>query len=118
MPSALVIDDDTQVRDLACLILRRAGYEVRLAKDGKEGLDACRAQAPDLVITDVFMPRQDGFDVLREVKAMSNPPRVVMISGGSPRMQLDFLEIGRKLGADSIVYKPFTYDELMQAARA
>ncbi len=117
MPTALVIDDDVQVRNLTSLILRRAGYDVREANDGKEGLEACRTQMPDIVVTDVFMPHQDGIDVLREVKSLANPPRVVMISGGSPRMQLDFLEIGKKLGADSIVHKPFTHEQLMQAVR-
>jgi CheY-like chemotaxis protein len=68
-----------------------------------------------VVITDIFMPHQDGIDVLREIKSLTNAPRVVVISGGSPRMQLDFLEIAQKLGADSILYKPFTRGQLLEA---
>lgn len=115
MSLALIIDDDTQVRELVCLMLRRAGFEVVSAKDGREGLATCRQNNPDVVITDIFMPHQDGIDVLREIKSLPNAPRVVVISGGSPRMQLDFLEIAQKLGADSILYKPFTRDQLLEA---
>lgn len=115
MPLALVIDDDTQVRELVCVMLKRAGYDIVSAKDGREGLGACKAQKPDVVITDIFMPHQDGIDVLREIKSLPAPPRVVVISGGSPRMQLDFLDIAQKLGADSILHKPFTRDQLLEA---
>ena len=115
MSLALVIDDDTQVRELVCIMLKRAGFEVVSATDGREGLATCKAKNPDVVITDIFMPHQDGIDVLREIKSLPAPPRVVVISGGSPRMQLDFLEIAQKLGADSILYKPFTRDQLIEA---
>lgn len=115
MSLALIIDDDAQVRELVTLMLRRAGFDVVSAKDGREGLEACRAKNPDVVVTDIFMPHQDGIDVLREIKSLPNAPRVVVISGGSPRMQLDFLEIAQKLGADSILYKPFTRDQLLEA---
>ncbi|HNB28357.1 MAG TPA: response regulator [Alphaproteobacteria bacterium] len=115
MSLALVIDDDTQVRELICVILKRAGFEVLSAKDGREGLATCKANHPDVVVTDIFMPHQDGIDVLREIKSMATPPRVVVISGGSPRMQLDFLEIAQKLGADFVLHKPFTRDQLIEA---
>ncbi len=118
MSLALVIDDDTQVRELICVILKRAGFEILSAKDGREGLAACKANNPDVVITDIFMPHQDGIDVLREIKSMAAPPRVVVISGGSPRMQLDFLEIAHKLGADCVLHKPFTRDQLIEAVTA
>lgn len=115
MPLALVIDDDAQVRELVCVMLKRAGYDIVSAKDGREGLETCKAKRPDVVVTDIFMPHQDGIDVLREIKSLPMPPRVVVISGGSPRMQLDFLQIAQKLGADSVLHKPFTRDQLLEA---
>lgn len=118
MPKALVIDDDAQVRELVSVILRRAGFEVASATDGRQGIAACNENRPDVVVTDIFMPHQDGIDVLREIKALPTPPRVVVISGGSPRMQLDFLEIAQKLGADSVLHKPFTQDQLLAAVSA
>lgn len=115
MVLAVVIDDDAQVRLLVAMMLRRAGYEVAQAKDGEEGIELCHTLEPDVVVTDIFMPRQDGIDVLREVKTNVKQPRVVAISGGSPRLQVDFLNVAESLGADAIVQKPFTPTQLLQA---
>ena len=115
MALALVIDDDAQVRCLVAMMLKRAGYEVVQAKDGSEGIELCSSLDPEVIVTDIFMPRQDGIDVLREVKAQTKQPRVVAISGGSPRLQLDFLNVAAKMGADAIVQKPFTPSQLLQA---
>ena len=115
MALAVVIDDDAQVRCLIAMMLKRAGYEVAQAKDGGEGIELCTALDPEVIVTDIFMPRQDGIDVLREVKARAKQPRVVAISGGSPRLQLDFLNVAEKMGADAVVQKPFTPAQLLQA---
>lgn len=115
MALAVVIDDDAQVRCLIAMMLKRAGYEVAQAKDGGEGIELCSSLEPEVIITDIFMPRQDGIDVLREVKAGARQPRVVAISGGSPRLQLDFLNVAEKMGADAVIQKPFTPSQLLQA---
>ena len=64
--------------------------------------------------TDILLASQNA-GKLAEIKSLTNAPRVVVISGGSPRMQLDFLEIAQKLCADSILYKPFTRGQLLEA---
>lgn len=116
MALAVVIDDDAQVRCLIAMMLKRAGYEVAQAKDGGEGIELCSSLDPEVIVTDIFMPRQDGIDVLREVKARAaKQPRVVAISGGSPRLQLDFLNVAEKMGADAVIQKPFTPSQLLQA---
>ena len=115
MALAVVIDDDAQVRCLVAMMLARAGYEVAQAKNGEEGIELCSSLAPDVVVTDIFMPRQDGIDVLREIKMHAKHPRVVAISGGSPRLQVDFLKVAEKMGADAVVHKPFTPSQLLQA---
>jgi CheY-like chemotaxis protein len=115
MATAVVIDDDAQVRCLVAMMLKRAGYEVAQAKDGEEGIELCTSLDPEVIVTDIFMPRQDGIDVLREVKTRAKQPRVVAISGGSPRLQLDFLNVAEKIGADAVVQKPFTPSQLLQA---
>jgi CheY-like chemotaxis protein len=115
MAVAVVIDDDPQVRCLIAVMLKRSGYQVAQARDGSEGVELCAALQPEVIVTDIFMPRQDGIDVLREVKARPNGPRVVAISGGSPRMQVDFLNVADRLGADAVVQKPFTPLQLLQA---
>lgn len=115
MSLALVIDDDAQVRCLVATMLARAGYRVAQARDGEEGIEICTALDPDVIVTDIFMPHQDGIDVLRAAKSKSRHPRVVAISGGSPRLQMDFLEIAGKLGADAVLQKPFTPNQLLAA---
>lgn len=115
MALAVVIDDDAQVRCLVALMLARAGYEVAQAKNGEEGIELCSSLEPEVVVTDIFMPRRDGIDVVREVKANAKQPRVVAISGGSPRLQVDFLSVADKMGADAVVHKPFTPSQLLQA---
>lgn len=115
MALAVVIDDDAQVRCLVAMMLARAGYEVAQAKNGEEGIELCSSLAPEVVVTDIFMPRQDGIDVLRELKTHAKHPRVVAISGGSPRLQVDFLKVAEKMGADAVVHKPFTPSQLLQA---
>jgi CheY-like chemotaxis protein len=115
MALAVVIDDDAQVRCLVAMMLARAGYEVAQAKNGEEGIELCSSLAPEIVVTDIFMPRRDGIDVLREVKTHAKQPRVVAISGGSPRLQVDFLGVAEKMGADAVVPKPFTPSQLLQA---
>jgi CheY-like chemotaxis protein len=115
MALALVIDDDAQVRCLIAMMLKRAGYEVAQAKDGIEGIELCAALEPDVIVTDIFMPHHDGIDILREAKAKAKQPRVVAISGGSPRLQMDFLAVAAKLGADAVVQKPFTPSQLLHA---
>jgi CheY-like chemotaxis protein len=115
MALAVVIDDDAQVRCLVAMMLARAGYEVAQAKNGEEGIELCSSLAPEVVVTDIFMPRRDGIDVLREVKTHAKQPRVVAISGGSPRLQVDFLNVADKMGADAVVHKPFTPSQLLQA---
>jgi two-component system response regulator (stage 0 sporulation protein F) len=115
MAVAVVIDDDPQVRCLVAVVLQRAGYQVVQAKDGGEGVELCASLQPQVVVTDIFMPRQDGIEVLREARARPNGPRVVAISGGSPRMQVDFLNVADRLGADAVIQKPFTPLQLLQA---
>lgn len=117
MRNILVVDDDEFVRSMVVRVLQRAGYNVSEASDGEQGIKACGALSPDVVITDIFMPHQDGIDVLRHLKSGSGArPRVLVISGGSPRMRgMDYLEVAKKLGADAVVQKPFAPQDLIDA---
>lgn len=118
-PCALVVDDDAQVRELTAEILRRAGYNVYLAVDGTDGIAQARALRPTIIVTDIFMPQQDGIEVLRQVKKEMPGTRVVALSGGSPLLpRLDILAVATKLGADAVLAKPFSPAELLAAATA
>jgi signal transduction histidine kinase/DNA-binding response OmpR family regulator len=112
-PTVLVIDDDPAVLDLMQRNLRKDGYEVTLASNGRTGLDLARAARPDVILLDVMMPGMDGWAVLGELKndpALSSIP-VVMST------MLDNREMGLALGADEYLVKPVDRDRLAVALR-
>jgi CheY-like chemotaxis protein len=116
MRSILVIDDDFLVRSMIVMVLQRAGYAVTEAPDGEQGIRLMEADLPDVIVTDIFMPHQDGIGVLQHAKSSPDPrPKVIAISGGSPRVQGDYLDAAKRLGADAIIQKPFAPDSLIEA---
>lgn len=113
---ALVIEDNPETRCFVTTLLQRAGYETVEAENGLDGVCLSRTVKPELVVTDIFMPGQDGLYALTQIKKSLPETRIVAISGGSlcfPGM--DVLGLAEKLGADASVSKPFTPYELMQA---
>jgi len=113
----LVIDDDEQVRVTVGRTLERAGYQVSLADDGKVGLELFRKEPSDAVITDIYMPEQEGLQTIMELRKISPGLPIIAISGGSNKIPLDFLPIARKLGATEVMKKPFLMDELLNTVR-
>ena len=114
----LVIDDSRTVRDLLQMNLRRLG-DVRLveAADGVEGLEKCRAEAPSLVLTDVNMPRLDGFGVVEGIRVGMNDaktPIVIVTTQGDQRS----VERGLALGATAYLTKPIHGARLVDLARS
>ena len=110
----LIVDDQSEVRELVEVTLRIGPYEILQASSGDEALTITRSERPDLVLLDVMMPNSsvDGFDVCRQIK--SDPATrnisVVMITA---RGQEADLEIGRQAGADDYFTKPFSPLQLM-----
>lgn len=113
----LVVDDDTDVRDLVCRMLEQNGYEAVPAKDGRQALERLSLLPPDLVITDVVMPDVDGFEVLLKLRHLAPGVETMVMSGGG-RVAPDFyLETARRLGARAVLRKPFTKAEILAAVR-
>lgn len=109
----LVIDDDANIRALLENILGSAGYVVDLAADGKEGVTCFRQRQPDLVLTDLFMPNQEGLETIMQLHKDSPAVSIVAMSGkiaGKP-----LLPVAQKLGAVTFLEKPFTPDQLLSA---
>ena len=99
MPSVLVVDDEDQVRQLIREALEQAGYAVREAHDGKEGLDQYRKQPTDVVIMDVMMPDQDGLESILILRREFPSARVIAITGGSDMIGvLNFLDVAKMMG--------------------
>ncbi|WGS54792.1 response regulator [Paraburkholderia sp. D15] len=108
----LVVDDNADLRQYMSRILRTAGHEVQLAADGQTALDAARAAPPDLVLSDVMMPRLDGFGLLRELRAdpvLRDTPVVMLSARAGEEARVGGIEHG----ADDYLTKPFSARELL-----
>jgi two-component system, chemotaxis family, chemotaxis protein CheY len=112
MAKILVIDDDAIVRETVIQVLEDHGHQVRSAEDGRRGVAAFRAERPDLVITDIIMPEQEGIQTITEIRALAPGAKIIAISGGGRIGNADFLKMARHLGAADVVAKPFDPDEL------
>ena len=110
----LVVDDEPQITRVLRASLVSSGYEVLLARDGVEGFDSYRESAPDLVITDVSMPRMDGIELTRAIRQMSDTPIIVLSVREQDTMKVAALDEG----ADDYVTKPFSMQELLARVRA
>lgn len=113
MTKILVIEDNPIVRNTMMRILQSAGYTVITAKDGLHGVDMFRKEQPDLVITDIIMPQQEGIGTIREILAEHPGTKIIAISGGGRIGNTDFLQIARKMGALDALQKPFDPDDLL-----
>ena len=109
----LVVEDDEAMRDLLVEELADAGFKVLAADGGQAGFTTARAEAVDLVITDLRMPDLDGFDLIRDIKAAPGSPHIVMITAfGSIETAIKAV----KLGAYDYITKPFEIEELVLVA--
>ena len=110
----LVADDEKNIVDLISYNLKKEGYGVIAAHDGKAALDLALNSNPDLVILDIMMPKLDGFDVCRKIREKSQVP-IVMLTARAE--EIDKV-LGLGLGADDYVTKPFGVRELMARVKA
>ena len=110
----LVVDDETQIRRFLAISLRAQGYEVAEAATGREGLEALATRGADLVVLDLGLPDLDGLEVLRDLRAWSSVPVVVL----SVRAAEDQKVAALDAGANDYVTKPFGVQELSARLRA
>ena len=114
MKKILVIEDNLIVRNTVTRILQTAGYTVVTANDGLQGFEMFRKERPDLVISDIIMPQQEGIGTIRQILAERPGTKIIAISGGGRIGNTDFLQIARKVGATEVLPKPFDPDDLLQ----
>ena len=119
MTQLLVIDDEASVRTLIRQVLEEEGYKVKEATDGEEGLALLHSASIDLVITDIFMPHQEGIETIRVLRRQFPNIKIIAISGGGRRSRMDPpLSEAQTFGAHHILAKPFTPQELLTAVNA
>jgi two-component system, OmpR family, KDP operon response regulator KdpE len=110
----LVVDDEPQITRVLRTVLTSQGYQVRTAGEGESALVSFNEWRPELVITDLYMPRMDGVELCRRIRAVSSVPIIVLSVKGEERSKVEALDSG----ADDYVTKPFGIDELMARVRA
>ena len=114
MSKILVADDDFNICDLLRMYLEKEGYEVKTVADGAEAVAVFDVFSPDIVILDVMMPRLDGWQTLRQLRKSSDVPIIMLTAKGET---FDTV-LGRELGADDYVVKPFDTKELVARIKA
>jgi DNA-binding response OmpR family regulator len=113
-PRILLVDDEQPIQTLLSFPLQRDGYDVVQASDGREALNRFDEQSFDLVVLDVMMPRMDGLEVCRRLRARSSVP-IIMLTAKSE--EIDKV-LGLELGADDYITKPFSMREFRSRVKA
>lgn len=112
MARVMVIDDDEVVRMTLTLVLEKAGHEVVTADDGRKGMALFKMNPVDVVLTDIYMPNQEGLATIMALRRAYPGVKVVAISGGGAHAGLDVLPVAEALGADRALRKPVNPKEL------
>ena len=115
--SVLVVDDEPDKQLLLAFALRNEGYEVHTASDGVEGLAAVEEHQPDLIVTDVMMPRMDGYEMIRRVRSNPQTKFIPVIIQSAARNESSDVRLGSELGALGYLTDPTDLDLLRARAR-
>ncbi len=108
----LIVDDEPNIVVSLEFLMRKAGFETAVARDGDEALAAVEEVEPDLVLLDVMMPKRDGFEVLQQLRSSGRTePKVVMLTAKGRETEVTK---GLALGADAYVTKPFSTADLVE----
>lgn len=110
----LVVDDSATIREIVGDALREAGYQVEMAADGEDGLEKARRLLPDVVILDLTMPKRDGLDVATDIKADPKTANIKIIMLTTRDSEFDQM-VGKEVGADKYLSKPFDSQTLLNA---
>lgn len=115
--SVLVVEDEPHIIESLSFLMKRAGHKVRIARDGDAAIRTMEAEKPDLVILDITLPRRDGLDVCRTIRADDRwrDVRVIMLTARG--RELDRRK-GLETGADDYILKPFSTSDIVQRVEA
>ena len=110
----LIVDDDQNICELLRLYLAKEGYETLIAHDGEKALELFEQNKPNMVLLDVMMPKMDGWEVCRRIRAQANTPIIMLTAKGETFDKV----LGLELGADDYVVKPFDSKEVVDRIKA
>lgn len=114
MAKILIIDDDPNINELVQLYFKADGFETIACLDGEQALEIINTEKPDLIVLDLMLPGQSGFDILKSLRKTSNIPVIMLTARGDTLDQV----VGLELGADDYVTKPFEPKELIARVKA
>ena len=117
MTRILVVDDSADMRSLLQAELQHAGYTVQAAENGGAALTIQRLFRADVVLTDLFMPGGDGFEVIAGLREKFPGVKIIAMSAAKP-MDTDYLALAKKSGADATLKKPFRIEALLSLIRS
>ncbi len=115
MATILAVDDDPQVRELLDDLLTHAGHRVVTAADGREAIEQFQSRPAELVVADILMPEQDGFETIQQLHRIAPQVPVIAISGGGHLPGSLYLRTAALFGAVSTLEKPFRRGDLLEA---
>lgn len=116
MKKVLIADDEPNIVLSLEFLMRQAGYEIRVARDGEEALRAAREWKPDLILLDIMLPLRDGYEVCQQIRAMPGGGDVKIIMLTAKGREVEVAK-GLAVGADRYVTKPFSTKELVAQVR-
>lgn len=108
----VVIEDDREISNTIQTVLKASGYEVYAATNGSDGKDLISSKSPDLVLTDMMMPRVGGFPVLEFLNELESPPKVIMMTANEGSRHKAYAEM---LGVFDYLRKPFAMEVMLDA---
>ena len=112
MARILIIDDEESIRLLLDQALTHDGHQVYTAENGKQGVRFTRQEDVDVIVTDIFMPEQEGVETIQGLRAIRPSIPIIAISGGGRFQQHDLLHLAQALGANAALKKPFSIAEI------
>src|ERR1051326_5736149 len=115
MATILLVEDDELVRDMLAQVLERASHEVVTANDGEEATEILKKTKPDIVVTDIIMPKKSGITLISEVKNRHPAMEIIAISGGGRLDPIGYLDLSENLGASVSFEKPVDNTALLMA---
>lgn len=115
MATILLVEDDELVRDMLLQVLQRASHKVITAADGDEAANILKTEHPDIMITDIIMPKKSGITLITEVKNKNLNMEIIAISGGGRLDPTGYLDLSESLGATVSFEKPIDKSALLMA---
>jgi DNA-binding NtrC family response regulator len=113
----ILVEDDADQRVALKLALQLAGYSVREAANGREALALQRERPSRVLVTDIFMPEADGFELIQAFRNEFPQTRIVVVSGGGKLAKGDYLATAQLMGVDATLQKPFDIQILLETLR-